>query len=130
MFEKEELLVTYHPGSNFHIESYLEQNGMEAVFPRVTDQLRKDFQASMAEIKEYHANIPPYPFAVDFLFNQVQKKLEEVAVRHPLYEKSLRPRDMYEGVRDIIPETSFANVENRLQMLIINTISQESEEKK
>lgn len=194
VFVTGELLVTYHPGSNFHIESYLEQNGMEAVFPRVTDQLRKDFQASMAEIKEYHANIPPYPFAVDFLFNQVQKKLEEVAVRHPLYEKSLRPRDMYEGVRDIIPETlscgegwlmaaeiahyaredvrsfiilqpfgclpnhicgrgvikrlkeefpqiqilpldldpdtSFANVENRLQMLIMNTISQEGEEKK
>ena len=51
-------------------------------------------------------------------------------MRHPLYEKSLRPRDMYEGVRDIIPDTSFANVENRLQMLIMNTISQESEEKK
>ena len=105
VFVTGELLVTYHPGSNFHIEEYLEKNGMEAVFPRVTDQLRKDFIASMCEIKEYHANIPPYPFAVDFLFDTIQKKLEKIAVRHPLYEKSLRPRDMYEGVREIIPET-------------------------
>ena len=26
-------------------------------------------------------------------------------MRHPLYEKTLRPRDMYQGVKDIIPET-------------------------
>lgn len=42
-----ELLVTYHPGSNFDIERYLEKTGMEAVFPRVIDQLRKDFLAQM-----------------------------------------------------------------------------------
>ncbi|MCD8120412.1 MAG: acyl-CoA dehydratase activase [Lachnospiraceae bacterium] len=105
VFVTGELLVTYHPGSNFGIERYLEKNNMEAVFPRVTDQLRKDFQATMAEIKDYQANIFPYPFAVDWLFDTVQKNLEKVAVRHPLYEKSLRPRDIYEGVRDIIPET-------------------------
>lgn len=100
-----ELLVTYHPGSNFHIEEYLEKNGMEAVFPRVTDQLRKDFLASKAEIRDYHANIFPYPYVVDTLFDSVQKSLEKIAVRNPLYEKSLRPADMYQGVKDIIPET-------------------------
>ncbi len=100
-----ELLVTYHPGSNFNIERYLEQNGMETVFPRITDQLRKDFQASMSEITDYHANIPPYPFAVDFLFNSIQKSLEKVAVRHPLFQKGLSPRGLYEGVKNIIPET-------------------------
>lgn len=100
-----ELLVTYHPGSNFNIERYLEQNGMETAFPRITDQLRKDFQASMSEISDYHANIPPYPFAVDFLFNSIQKSLEKVAVRHPLFQKGMSPRRLYEGVRDIIPET-------------------------
>lgn len=105
VFVTGELLVTYHAGSNFHIEEYLEKNGMEAVFPRVTDQLRKDFLASMSEIKDFHANIFPYPFAVDYLFDHVQKKLEKTAVRHPLYQKSLRPRDIYKGVEDIIPET-------------------------
>ena len=100
-----ELLVTYHSGSNFNIERYMEANGMETIFPRITDQLRKDFLASMVEIKDYNANIFPYPFAVDWLFDHVQKSLEKTAVIHPLYKKALRPRDMYEGVRNIIPET-------------------------
>ncbi len=105
VFVTGELLVTYHPGSNFNIERYLEQNGMETIFPRITDQLRKDFRASECEIKDYHANIPPYPFAVTWLFDEIQKQLEKVAVRHPLYEKAKRPRDLYQGVKDIIPET-------------------------
>ena len=188
VFVTGELLVTYHPGPNFHIERYLEQNGMETAFPRVMDQLRKDFQASMSEISQYHANIPPYPFAVDFLFNSVQKDLEKTARKHPLFVPGVSPRKLYEGVSDIIPETlscgegwlmaaeiahyaengaktfiilqpfgclpnhicgrgvirklkdrypdiqilpldldpdtSYANVENRLQMLLMNTIGQ------
>jgi predicted nucleotide-binding protein (sugar kinase/HSP70/actin superfamily) len=83
----------------------MEENGMETIFPRITDQLRKDFLASMAEIKDYNANIFPYPFAVDWLFDHVQKSLEKTAVLHPLYKKALRPRDMYQGVKNIIPET-------------------------
>ena len=105
VFVTGELLVTYHPGSNFHIEEYLEENGMETVFPRVTDQLRKDFLASMAEIRDYKANIPKYPFAVTKLFDYVQKRLEKIAVRHPLYVPATKPADLYKGVAHIIPET-------------------------
>ncbi|MCD8117312.1 MAG: acyl-CoA dehydratase activase [Oscillospiraceae bacterium] len=104
VFVTGELLVTYHPGSNFHIEEYIEQNGMETVFPRITDQLRKDFQATGAEIKDCHANIPPYPFLVSGLFDYVQRSLEKVAARHPLFEKGHSPKEMYDGVSDIIPE--------------------------
>ncbi len=105
VFVTGELLVTYHPGSNFNIERYLESNGMETEFPRITDQLRKDFRASECEIKDYHANIAPYPFAVTWLFDQIQKSLEKTAMRHPLYKKALRPQDLYQGVKDLIPET-------------------------
>ena len=105
VFVTGELLVTYHPGSNFNIEIYLEENGMETVFPRITDQLRKDFRATECEIKDYHANIFPYPFAVTWLFDEIQKKLEKIAIRHPLYKKAMRPKDMYQEVNDIIPET-------------------------
>lgn len=100
-----ELLVTYHEGSNFHIERYLEKNGMEAIFPRVTDQLRKDFQATMREITDYGANIFPYPYIVEKLFNYVQGQLDQIACRHPLYQKPTKPSDLYKGVKDIIPET-------------------------
>lgn len=100
-----ELLVTYHPGSNFHIEEYLEQNGMETIFPRITDQLRKDFLAAMSEIRDYHADMFPYPFAVDWLFDRVQEKMEKAAQIHPLFEKAQKPEKIYQGVSDIIPMT-------------------------
>lgn len=105
VFVTGELLVTYHPGSNFQIEQYLEKNGMETVFPRITDQLRKDFRASACEIRDYQANIPPYPMAVSALFDYIQKSLEKTAARHPLYQTALTPAQMYKNVEDIIPET-------------------------
>lgn len=105
VFVTGELLVTYHPGSNFNLERYLERNGMETIFPKVTDQLRKDFLASMEEISKYKADIPKYPFLVTWLFDHIQKKLEKVAVRHPLYEAGMTPDLAYQGVKDIIPKT-------------------------
>lgn len=105
VFVTGELLVTYHPGSNFHIEEYLERNGMETIFPRVTDQLRKDFLASMAEIRDFKADIPKFPFAVTRLFDLVQHRLERIAVRHPLYRCAPKPADLYQEVKHIIPET-------------------------
>ncbi len=105
VFVTGELLVTYHPGSNFNIERYLERNGMETIFPRITDQLRKDFDATSCEIRDYHANIFPYSFAVTWLFDEIQKKLEKKAIRHPLYSLADRPKDLYQGVKEIIPET-------------------------
>ncbi|MCD8397859.1 MAG: acyl-CoA dehydratase activase [Lachnospiraceae bacterium] len=105
VFVTGELLVTYHPGSNFNIERYLEANGMETAFPRITDQLRKDFRATECEIKDYHASIPPYPQLVEGLFDYVQKQLEKAAVRHELYECAKKPKELYKEVSNIIPET-------------------------
>ncbi len=105
VFVTGELLVTYHPGSNFHIEEYLEANGMETIFPRVTDQLRKDFDATGCEIKDYGANIFPYPALIEGLISHVQNDLEKVAIKHELYEYGKKPKELYAGVKDIIPET-------------------------
>lgn len=100
-----ELLVTYHPGSNFEIEKYLEKNGLETIFPRVTDQLRKDFIATGEEIKNFNANIFPYPYFVTTLFDHVQKECESIARQHPLHNDNLKPNDAYKEVKDIIPKT-------------------------
>ena len=43
-----EILVNFHPGTNFDVENYLVDNGMEVIFPRMTSQLRKDFLAKLA----------------------------------------------------------------------------------
>ncbi|MBQ3611500.1 MAG: activase [Firmicutes bacterium] len=100
-----ELLVTYHPGSNFDIERYLEEHGVETAFPRLTDQLRKDFLSQTFHVSEFHAKVPKYPFLIDGFFDFVQKDLEKIAIKHPLYEKAPFPDELYEGVSDIIPGT-------------------------
>lgn len=105
VFVTGEILVTFHPGTNFHLEDYLENNGIEAMFPRITDQLRKDFNAMSVQIKEFDANIPPYPFLVAFIFDRVQKSLDDIAIKHPLYDRSVSPVTMYQGVKEIIPQT-------------------------
>ena len=105
VFVTGELLVTYHSGSNFDIERYLERNGMETIFPRITDQLRKDFLAQVWQRRDFHADVPWYPRIITWLFNTVQRRLERIAVSHPLYEKVPEPAQVYESVRDIIPGT-------------------------
>lgn len=189
VFVTGEFLVTLHPGSNFDIENYLEKNGMETVFPRITDMFRKDFICTGREITEFKVKIPPYPFFANPLFNVAQNSMEKIALKHPLYEKAASPQQLVDGVShmipptlscgegwlipaeivhyakqgvqsfvilqpfgclpnhicgrgttkrikddfpgvqilplDLDPDTSFANVENRLQMLIMNEKSKE-----
>lgn len=183
-----EYLVTFHPGSNFHIEEYLEKNGMEVILPRMTNVFRKDYLSRLAEMRDYQVR---YPLAEDLstrggeqMFKIVLNTLEKIAAKHPLYQPCtplpklaaetdpvmdhtfisgegwLIPGEILEyaqrGVHafvilqpfgclpnhicgrgimkrvkaefpsvqilplDLDPDTSFANVENRLQMLIMN----------
>ena len=100
-----ELLVTYHPGTNFHVEEYLERNGMETVLPRITYQFRKDFQAAISEIRDFGAHLAPYPFALDSAVEGIQRYLERIAQAHPLYQKATRPQELYDTVCTIIPKT-------------------------
>ena len=50
VFVTGEYLVTFHPGSNFHIEEYLEKNGMEVILPRMTNVFRKDYLSRLTEM--------------------------------------------------------------------------------
>ena len=77
-----ELLVNFHPGTNFHVEEYLERNDMEVILPRITYQFRKDFQAAISEIRDFGAHLAPYPFALDgavefYYENDLSTKLVE-----------------------------------------------------
>ena len=100
-----ELLVNFHPGTNFHVVEYLEKNGMETILPRITYQFRKDFQAANSEIRDFGAHLAPYSFALDAAVEGIQRYLECIAAAHPLYHKAPRPQDLYEGVSSIIPKT-------------------------
>ncbi|MBQ8389665.1 MAG: 2-hydroxyacyl-CoA dehydratase, partial [Oscillibacter sp.] len=194
VFVTGEYLVTFHPGSNFHIEEYLEENGMEVILPRMINVFRKDYFAKLYEMDhlkvKYPADIAIFSRVAEKLFIFSQEVLEKEARRHPLYEvptplpqlaeetesvmnctflsgegwlipgeireyaqrgvKSFiilqpfgclpnhicgrgvmkRIKEEYPGIQilplDLDPDTSFANVENRLQMLILSEKSREA----
>lgn len=50
--------MTFHPGSNFHIEEYLERNGMEVILPRMIHVFRKDYLSRLYEMKNLHVRYP------------------------------------------------------------------------
>lgn len=188
VFVTGEYLVTFHAGSNFHIEEYLEQNGMEVILPRMINVFRKDYLSRIYEMKKLHVKYPvseaAFTFFAEWLFEFALKTLEKSAQRHPLYRSAtqfhkladetdpvmnrtflsgegwlipgeimeyaqrgvhafviLQPfgclpnhicgrgvmkriKEEYPAIQilplDLEPDTSFANVENRLQMLIMN----------
>lgn len=188
VFVTGEYLVTFHAGSNFHIEEYLEQNGMEVILPRMINVFRKDFMSRIYEMKKLHVKYPlpetVFTHFAEWLFGYSLKTLERSARKHPLYQPAtplpelaeetdpvmnrtflsgegwlipgeimeyaqrgvhsfviLQPfgclpnhicgrgvmkriKEEYPAIQilplDLEPDTSFANVENRLQMLIMN----------
>lgn len=188
VFVTGEYLVTFHPGANFHIEEYLEKNGMEVILPRMINVFRKDYHAKRLEMENQHVHFSfgdtAFTYVAEELFEHALRTLEKDARKHPLYEPAISldvlgeetksvmdptflsgegwliPGEIREyaqrGVRsfvilqpfgclpnhicgrgvtkklkeefpavqilplDLDPDTSFANVENRLQMLIMN----------
>ena len=53
-----EILINYHPSSNAHIESYLEENGMEVVMPPMIDVFKKDAATVRESIRRFYVRFP------------------------------------------------------------------------
>jgi predicted CoA-substrate-specific enzyme activase len=184
-----EYLLTFHQGSNFYIEEYLEQHNMEVELPRMYDAFRNLILLhTVSEIKDFHVrhSLPDtlQAFGGDKFFDITITIMEKIAQKHPLYEPYLRLPEAAkisdhiihhsiqsgegflmvaeimhraaQGVKSFIilqpfgclpnhvcgrglikrikedypdiqilpldydPDTSFANIENRLQMLMMN----------
>jgi predicted nucleotide-binding protein (sugar kinase/HSP70/actin superfamily) len=189
VFIQGEYLLTFHPGSNFEIEQYLERNGLEVALPRMHDIYRQLFvMHTVSEMEAFHvrhslfetlyANIGDRytDFAIDIIDRFARKhplfepalhlpeaaKLSDPIIHHSVMsgESFLITADILhhaaKGVRSFIilqpfgclpnhicgrgvvkkikelypdiqilpldydPDVSFANIENRLQMLIMN----------
>jgi len=185
-----EYLLTFHPGSNLEIERYLERNGMEVIFPRMSGIYRHLFlQHTISEIKEFKVRHSLYDklyaIAGNKFMSAAVRSADKIAAAHPLYEPDLTLEEKAKysdhimhhsimsgesfliaadilhyagkGVRSFVvlqpfgclpnhvcgrgvmkkvkehhpdimvlpldydPDVSFANIENRLQMLIMNT---------
>ena len=190
VFVQGEYLLTFHPGSNFEVERYLEKNGMEVIFPTMHSIYRHLFLShTIAEMKEFNVRHSLY----DSLYAKAGNKFmnfavhaaEKIASQHPLYKPDLdfteaaklsdqimhhsilsgesfliaadilhyaakgvrsfvilqpfgclpnhicgrgiikRIKELHPNIQilplDYDPDVSFANIENRLQMLIMNS---------
>ncbi|MDR1420918.1 MAG: acyl-CoA dehydratase activase [Treponema sp.] len=184
-----EYLLTFHSGSNYYIEEYLEKNNMEVELPRMADVYRNLMLLhTVSEVKDFrvrHSLLEiAWSFSGDKFFDVSLGLLERYAAKHPLYEPCIRlpeaakisdgilhhsiqsgegflmvadilhhaakgvhsfimlqpfgclpnhvcGRGMVKRIKeeypaiqilplDYDPDTSFANIENRLQMLIMN----------
>ncbi|MDR0639586.1 MAG: acyl-CoA dehydratase activase [Spirochaetaceae bacterium] len=184
-----EYLLTFHTGSNYEIERYLEENGMEVELPKMADIYHNlMLYHTVSEIMDFHVRHSVYDtfYAIlgDRYVNSAITLMEGAAKKHPLFEPSTRMKEMAKltdhiihhsmqsgegflmaadillraqrGVKSFVilqpfgclpnhvcgrgiikkvkeerpdihilpldydPDTSFANIENRLQMLIMN----------
>jgi predicted nucleotide-binding protein (sugar kinase/HSP70/actin superfamily) len=182
-----EILLNFHPASNGFIERYLENNGMETVFPGMVDFFRRTILMEKFKSKRRMLPMPSLNFFIqditDQVYNAVIKRIQRSFLKFKFCEGFLSVYDLAENVKDLIdlsycvgegwlipaeiiaqakhgvnsfailqpfgclpnhitgrgmtksmkkmfphiqivsldydPDTSFANVENRLQMLII-----------
>jgi len=188
-----EFLLNFHPGSNNHIEDYLEKNGMEVIMPNLFNNMHREYLLEQDQRRHYHVT---FSFLQGLMtdisekyIRSVLKYCEKAVSDHPLWEASVPLRVIADRSQHIVdrtftsgegwmipgeilhnadhgvhsflilqpfgclpnhvtgrglvkkikkehphiqvlaldydPDTSFANVENRLQMLIINARERE-----
>lgn len=104
-----EYLLNFHPGANHDIEAYLEDNGFEIIEARMTDVIRKTYFYQSSQIREYKVKQPLNKslmtcISSDF-FDLAHKTTDEIACRHPLYEKAARMQDIVQDSDEIIHHT-------------------------
>jgi predicted nucleotide-binding protein (sugar kinase/HSP70/actin superfamily) len=183
-----DFLLNFHPGANNDIVRYLEDNGMEVLFPDILNVFRKDYLRMLDEMRHFHAKYPLgqaiMVHVANLIFRRAIAKVRRImsGAQHFQEKADLRDLTAYaegiidttftsgegwmiaaeilhqasEGVDSFVilqpfgcmpnhvtgrgivkaikerypriqlvsldydPDTSVANIENRLQMLIIN----------
>jgi predicted CoA-substrate-specific enzyme activase len=102
-----EYYLTFHPGSNFEIENYLEKNGMEVLIPRMGGIYRHLFlQHTLAAMKEFKVRFPLYDNLYARIGNKfmdiAEKYVDKIASKHPLYKPDITLEEAAKYSDDII----------------------------
>ena len=104
-----EFLLNFHPTSNNNIEQYLEDNGLEVVFPALFHTIHRDFMLEIDQKNEYHVRIPEIKHLInkisDKVVRTVLKRTHKVASKHPLFEKHMPLKDIAQLSQHIIDKT-------------------------
>jgi predicted nucleotide-binding protein (sugar kinase/HSP70/actin superfamily) len=90
-----EYLLTFHPGSNYGVERYLEENGMEVALPRMHDIYRQLYVYHIvSEVKDFKVKHSLYDTLYGFLGDKfidwAITVVETPARFHPLFEPCMR----------------------------------------
>lgn len=104
-----EYLLNFHPGANYDVERYLEDNGFEIIEARMTDVIRKTYFYKDAQIKEYGIDKPfseaTWYAVANGLFEYAQDVTDRIASAHPLYERVTRMPELVQASDAIIHHT-------------------------
>ncbi|MDR1256730.1 MAG: acyl-CoA dehydratase activase, partial [Spirochaetaceae bacterium] len=93
--------MVFHPGANYNIERYLEANNMEVELPRMYNIFRNLMLFhTVSEIKDFKVRHPLgealYAFGGEAYVDFALDLMEKTAMRHPLYERSMRLNEIAE----------------------------------
>ncbi len=104
-----EYLLNFHPGANHDIEAYLEKNGFEVIEARMTDVIRKIYFNKDSQVKEYHIHKPLgeklWNAVVNKVFDIAHSLTDQIAKKHPLYERACRLPELVKRSDPVIPHT-------------------------
>lgn len=104
-----EFLLNFHPTSNNNIEDYLEQNGLEVVMPNLFYNIHREYLLEIDQKEEYHVSHPGLKVMLTKLTNKyihrVLRKVDEMALEHPLYEKKQPLEDVALRAQHIVDKT-------------------------
>jgi predicted CoA-substrate-specific enzyme activase len=94
-----EIMVAVHPTSNYRIERYLEQQGMEVMTTRLSDFFHQGFLKGIEERANYHASPSLLKTMVDrlgdTLFERARQRTERLMANYRRYRPRVSARELY-----------------------------------
>jgi predicted CoA-substrate-specific enzyme activase len=104
-----EFLLNFHPSSNYNIEEYLEDQGMEVVMPSLQYNFHREYIREQSEMYDFHVQKPIIEAMTahigDGLFKTAIRKVNKIASRHPLFEVKTPLEEVAKGAMKIIDKT-------------------------
>jgi predicted nucleotide-binding protein (sugar kinase/HSP70/actin superfamily) len=101
-----EILVAVHPSSNYQLEYYLEENGMEVMGTRLSDFFHRGFLAGSEQKQHYFLQQPFFSMLFDHvgdeLFTRSRKAVEAIMQTYLYYRPRPSAKELYSETRQYL----------------------------